>query len=43
MEGIDFRIDVEAENADKSKLQQALKMAEEGCPAMYSMSHIIGV
>ena len=43
MEGIDFRIDVEAENADKSKLQQALKMAEERCPAMYSMSHVIGV
>lgn len=30
-------------NADKSDLQQLLKMAEEGCPAIYSMSHIINV
>lgn len=43
MEGIDFQVDVESDNADKSRLQQVLKMAEERCPAMYSMSHIIGV
>jgi uncharacterized OsmC-like protein len=43
MEGIDFQVDAEAENADKSKLQQILEMAEERCPAMYSMSHVIGV
>ncbi len=42
-EGITFRIDAVSDNADKSKLQQLLKMAEERCPAVYSMSHIINV
>jgi uncharacterized OsmC-like protein len=42
-EGITFRIDAVSDNADKSALQQLLKMAEERCPAIYSMSHSINV
>ena len=42
-EGINFQIDVQSENADNQKLQEILKMAEERCPAMYSMSHKIDV
>jgi uncharacterized OsmC-like protein len=42
-EGITFRINANSENADKSDLQRLLKMAEERCPAMYSMSHAIKV
>ncbi len=40
-EGISFEIDAESNNADKKKLQEVVKMAEERCPAMYSMSHVI--
>lgn len=42
-EGITFRIEAVSDNADKSALQQLLKMAEERCPAVYSMSHRINV
>jgi uncharacterized OsmC-like protein len=42
-EEITFRINANSENADKSDLQRLLKMAEERCPAMYSMSHAIKV
>lgn len=42
-EGISFSVDAAAENADKSKLQEILDMAQERCPAMYSMSHKINV
>lgn len=45
-EGINFEIDAEGEekNAmDRQKLQQLITMAEERCPAIYSMSHIIKV
>ena len=42
-EGINFKIDAESENATKSQLQEILIMAEERCPAMYSMSHKINV
>lgn len=42
-EGIDFQIDVESDDADKQKLQQLVNMAEERCPAIYSMNHIIKV
>ncbi|MFY9301338.1 MAG: OsmC family protein [Candidatus Nitrosotenuis sp.] len=42
-EGINFQIDAQAENADKQQLQQIVKMAEERCPAIYSMSHVIRV
>ena len=42
-EGINFQIDAQSENADYQKLQKILKMAEERCPAMYSMSHKIDI
>lgn len=42
-EGITFNIDASAENADKKKLQEVIKMAEERCPAVYSMSHNIKI
>ena len=42
-EGINFQLDVHAENSDKQRLQEILRMAEERCPAIYSMSHIIKV
>ncbi len=42
-EGINFQIDAKSENADNQKLGEILKMAEESCPAMYSMSHKIDV
>jgi uncharacterized OsmC-like protein len=42
-EGITFKIDADSDNADKSMLERLLKLAEERCPAMYSMSHIIKV
>ncbi|MFN3653772.1 MAG: OsmC family protein [Candidatus Nitrosotenuis sp.] len=41
--GIEFNLDVKAENAAKSKLEQILNMAIERCPAMYSMSHNVPV
>jgi uncharacterized OsmC-like protein len=42
-EGINFEIAAESENADKEKLQELLKTAEERCPAIYSMPHNIKV
>jgi uncharacterized OsmC-like protein len=42
-EGINFQIDAQAENADRQKLQELVQMAEERCPAVYSMSNIIKV
>ena len=42
-EGINFQVEAESEDADKTKLQELLRMAEERCPAMYSMSHKINV
>ncbi len=42
-EGIDFAIQVESSNADKRRLQEIAAMAEERCPAIYSMTHVIGV
>ena len=42
-EGITFRIDADSDSVDKSELQRLVKMAEERCPAMYSMSHVISV
>lgn len=40
-ESINFELDVESENADKAKLEELIKMAEERCPAIYSMTHVI--
>jgi uncharacterized OsmC-like protein len=42
-EGINFEIDAQSENADNQKLQEILAIAEEKCPAMYSMRHVIKV
>lgn len=42
-EGINFKIDAQSENTDNQKLQEILNMAEERCPAMYSMAHKINV
>lgn len=45
-EGINFVIDVEGEDGsqiDKQRFQDLLIMAEERCPAIYSMNHIIKV
>ena len=44
-ESINFFIDVKSEDKiiDKQKLQELVRMAEERCPAIYSMSHIIKV
>jgi uncharacterized OsmC-like protein len=42
-EGINFKVETQSENASKLQLQEILAMAEERCPAMYSMSHKINV
>jgi uncharacterized OsmC-like protein len=45
-EGINFEIDVRTavdKEVDKQKLQELVKMAEDRCPAIYSMSHVINV
>jgi uncharacterized OsmC-like protein len=42
-EGINFEIEAESDNADKQQLQQLVKMAEERCPAVYSMKHQVTV
>lgn len=42
-EGISFSIDASAENADRNSLQEIVKMAEERCPAVYSMTHNIKI
>ena len=42
-EGINFQIEAESDNADKQQLQELVNMAEERCPAMYSMKHEIKV
>lgn len=42
-EGIAFDIEARAENADKGRLEEILRMAEERCPAVYSMTHLIQV
>ncbi|MEM4611917.1 MAG: OsmC family protein [Candidatus Nitrosocaldus sp.] len=42
-ESINFDIDAEAENADKAKLEEILRLARERCPAVYSMEHVIRV
>ena len=43
-EGIEFEIEAETENAaDNQKLQELIKLAEERCPAIYSMMHEVKV
>ncbi|MGI0047264.1 MAG: OsmC family protein [Nitrosotalea sp.] len=43
MEGINFEIDAQSNNADKQNLQEVVQLALERCPAMYSMFHVIPV
>jgi uncharacterized OsmC-like protein len=42
-EGIEFQIEAESPNADKQQLQEIIRLAEQRCPAMYSMKHEIKV
>jgi uncharacterized OsmC-like protein len=42
-ESINFQIDADSDNTNKSKLDQLVRMAEERCPAIFSMTHIIKV
>lgn len=42
-EGIRFEIDIQSESTGKKELQEIAKLAQERCPAMYSMSHVIPV
>lgn len=42
-EGINFQVDAHSDNADKQKLHEILKLAEERCPAVYSLSHVVKV
>ena len=42
-EGIEFQIEAESQNADKQELEEIIRLAEERCPAMYSMMHEIKV
>jgi uncharacterized OsmC-like protein len=42
-EGINFEIEAQSDSGDKQQLQQLVKMAEERCPAMYSMKHEVKV
>jgi uncharacterized OsmC-like protein len=42
-ESINFYIDAKSKDMNKQKLQELVRMAEERCPAIYSMSHIIKV
>jgi uncharacterized OsmC-like protein len=42
-EGINFEIEAQSDNAHKQHLQQLVKMAEERCPAIYSMKHEVKV
>ncbi|HSF00748.1 MAG TPA: hypothetical protein VLA48_07625, partial [Nitrososphaeraceae archaeon] len=45
-ESINFYIYAKSEEdkmMDKEKLQELVRMAEERCPAIYSMSHVIKI
>jgi uncharacterized OsmC-like protein len=42
-EGIEFQIEAESQDVDKQQLQEITRLAEERCPAMYSMMHEIKV
>ena len=42
-EGIEFQIEAESPNADKRQLQEIIRLAQERCPAMYSMMYQIKV
>jgi uncharacterized OsmC-like protein len=42
-EGINFQIEVQSDNADKQQLQELVNIAEQRCPAIYSMKHEVKV
>ncbi len=42
-EGIEFKINAQSENADKQKLQELLDLAQQKCPAMYSMTNVLKI
>ena len=42
-EGIEFQIEAESQDADRQQLHEITRLAEERCPAMYSMMHEIRV
>lgn len=42
-EGIEFQIEAESQDSDKQQLEEIIRLAEERCPAMYSMMHEIKV
>jgi uncharacterized OsmC-like protein len=42
-EVINFEIEAQSDSGGKQQLQQLVKMAEERCPAMYSMKHEVKV
>ena len=42
-EWVSIQVHAQSDNADKQRLQDVVKMAEERCPAMYSMTHVIKV
>jgi uncharacterized OsmC-like protein len=42
-EGIELQIEAESPDADKKQLQEIIRLAEERCPAIYSMKHEIKV
>ena len=42
-EGINFQIEAESDNANKQQLQELVTMAEQRCPAIYSMTHEVKV
>ena len=42
-EGIEFHIEAKSQNADKQQLQEIIRLAQERCPAMYSMMYQIKV
>lgn len=42
-EGIDLVIEASSGNADMSRLEGLLRKAEERCPAIYTMTHVIRV
>ncbi len=40
-EGVSFDVDADAENASKEELRSILRLAEDRCPALYSMKNVV--
>jgi uncharacterized OsmC-like protein len=40
-EAVNFEVNAEAENASRQELEEVLRLAEDRCPAMYSMKNVI--